>query len=115
MQQQSLIERTRNRLVLATLAWVLDENGCYYVTVKLPNGTKETVQLDADILTKALKKLFEALVYDTNKRIEAEKKIASAYSDSVNIKVGKLTNRGEGFMADLIENLIEQAFSERGE
>lgn len=110
---QGLVERTRNRLVLATLSDTLSKTGSYITPVKLPDGSMTTVELDADILTKALKKLFEARVYDINKVHEAEREITNVYSDSVKIKSGKLTNRGVGFMGALIENLIEQAFAEK--
>lgn len=110
----SLIERTRNRLVTAALAGLQDKTGSYITPVKLPDGSATTVELDAEILTKALKKLFEAIVYDINKRTEAENEIARVYSDCVNIKQGKLTNRGQLFIDSVIENLVEQAFAEKG-
>ncbi|WP_233268455.1 hypothetical protein [Pantoea sp. BAV 3049] len=109
----SLIERTRNRLVLAALADLQDKTGSCITPVKLPDGSVTTVELDADIVTKALKKLFEAIVYDINKRAEAEKEIADVYSECVNVNHGKLTNKGQLFIGALIENLVEQAFTER--
>lgn len=108
-----LVERTRNRLVLAALDNTLNRMGSFIYPVKLSDGKMTTIELDADILTKALKKLFEARVYDINKREAAEKEITDVYSDSVKIKSGKLTDKGVGFINALIENLVEQAFEKR--
>lgn len=111
---RSLIDRTRNRLVLATLSDLLNKTGSYHTAIKLSDGRVQTVELDTDILTKALRKLFEARVYDINKRADAEKEISDVYSDCVKIKSGKLSDKGEGFINAVIENLVEQAFAERG-
>lgn len=109
----SLIECTRNRLVLATLSDLIDKTGSYHTAVKLSDGSVQTVELDTEILTKALKKLFEARVYDINKRAVAEKEISDVYSDCVKIKSGKLSDKGEGFINAVIENLVELAFYEQ--
>ncbi len=111
---QSMIERTRNRLVAAKLHDLVSKTGSYQTAVTLPDGKMTAVELDADMLTKALKKLFEARVYDINKRADAEREITETYSECVRIKSGKLTAMGEGFMDALISNLVEQAYLKRG-
>jgi len=110
---QGMIERTRNRLILAKLSDMLNKTGGYMVAARLPNGSMTALDIDADILEKALKKLFETRVYDINKRAAAEREITETYSACVNIKSGKLTDMGAGFMNALIENLIEQAFDKK--
>ncbi|MEW5290323.1 hypothetical protein ABW286_14210 [Erwinia papayae] len=110
----NLVERSRNRLVLAALSDLINKTGSYHTAVKLSDGTIQTVELDADILTKALKKLFEARVYDISKSADAEKEISAVYSECVKLKSGKLSDKGEGFINAVIENLVEQAFRKEG-
>lgn len=84
-------------------------------TAELPDGSMTTVELNAEILEKALKKLFEAEVFKAHGSDAGEREITDTYGDCVKIKSGKLSDFGAGFMGALISNLIEQAFAKRGE
>ncbi|HCA3525918.1 TPA: hypothetical protein N3Z88_003222 [Klebsiella quasipneumoniae subsp. similipneumoniae] len=86
---------------------MMRRTGSYFQIVKLEDGTKLPVELDEDILTKALIKFFEAMIYDTHKRKEAEDLIAKHYSDCAGIH--KLTPDGVDFMNALIATLAEQS------
>jgi len=72
------------------------------------------VQLDTEILNKALIKLFETAVRNVTPASAADREIAETYGDCVKIKSGKLSHIGEGFMEELVSNLVEQAFDRRG-
>ncbi|MCP6629175.1 hypothetical protein NL507_28660, partial [Klebsiella pneumoniae] len=64
----NLIETRRRHLVRAKLDSMMRRTGSYFQIVKLEDGTKLPVELDEVILTKALIKLFEAMIYDNHKR-----------------------------------------------
>ncbi|EQB0735386.1 hypothetical protein ACYAXE_001822 [Klebsiella oxytoca] len=103
----NLIETRRRHLVRAKLDSVMRRTGSYFQIVKLEDGTKLPVELDEDILTKALIKLFEAMIYDNHKREQAEHLIAEHYSNCMG--VNKLTPDGVDFMNAVIATLAEQS------
>lgn len=111
----AIIERNRTRLVNTYLAEVVRKTGSMMATAKLPDGSMTTVQLDADILNKALIKLFESSVRNVTSSEAADREIAATYGECVKIKSGKLSPIGEGFMEALVSNLTEMAFNQRGE
>lgn len=110
----SIVEINRTRLVNIYLANKVAKTGVMMTTAKLPDGSITTVQLDAEILNKALIKLFEAAVRKVTPAAAADREIAETYGDCVKIKSGKLSHIGEGFMEALVSNLVEQAFQQRG-
>ncbi len=109
-----IAERNRTRLVNVYLAGLVHKTGTMTAVTKLPNNSLTTVQLDSDIVTKALIKLFECAVRKVSSGESAEREIAETYSECVKIKSGKLSAIGEGFMSALISNLAEQALTGRG-
>ncbi len=111
----SIVEINRTRLVNIYLANKVAKTGVMMTTAKLPDGSITTVQLDTEILNKALIKLFETAVRNVTPASAADREIAETYGDCVKIKSGKLSHIGEGFMEELVSNLVEQAFDRRGE
>jgi hypothetical protein len=105
----SIVERNRTRLVNIYLAELVRKRGVMVAALKLPDGSMTTVQVDADILTKALKKLFEAAVHKVSPGDAGDREIAETYGECVRIKTGKMTEIGAGFMGALISNLVELA------
>ncbi|CAH1457838.1 Uncharacterised protein [Klebsiella quasipneumoniae] len=103
----NLIETRRRHLVRAKLDSMMRRTGSYFQIVELEDGTTLPVELDEDILTKALIKLFEAMIYDNHKREQAEHLIAEHYSNCMG--VNKLTPDGVDFMNALIATLAEQS------
>jgi DNA-binding protein YbaB len=110
----NLIETRRRRIVIAKLNSMERKTGGHLVVVKLPNNEVATVELNEEILIKALKKIFEAMVFDSNKRTEAEKHISDHYSACMGNKLNKLSPLGFEFMNAVIANLAEQAFEHKG-
>ncbi|WP_324030019.1 hypothetical protein GC087_06610 [Pantoea sp. JZ2] len=108
-----ILERNRTRLVNCYLAELVSKRGAMIAALKLPDGSIATVQLDSEILNKALIKLFERAVYKVTPGEAGEREIASTYSDCVRIKSGKITEIGTGFMGALISNLVEMAEAEK--
>ena len=86
--------------------------GSHFQIVKLDDGSNLPVELDEDILTKALIKLLEAMIYDTHKREQAENLISEHYSNCMG--VNKLTPDGVDFMNALIATLAEQSLKAEG-
>lgn len=111
----TLVERNRTRLVNIYLATLVHKTGLMMAPVKLPNGKITAIELDAEIVSKALIKFFETAVRKAITGDAADREIAETYSECVKLKTGKLSDIGIGFMNALISNLIEQAFGERGE
>lgn len=109
-----ILERNRTRLVNIYLAELVRKTGTMSAVAELPDGSMTTVLLDADIVTKALIKLFESAACKTLSGNDADREIAVTYGECVKIKSGKLTHIGEGFMGALISNLVEQAFAGQG-
>lgn len=110
----SIIETRRRRIVIAKLNSMQRKTGSYFDIVKLPNGKSTTVELTEEILTKALIKIFEAIVFDTNKHADAERHISEHYSACMGNKLNKLSPLGMEFMNAVIANLAEQAFEHAG-
>ncbi|PKH20206.1 hypothetical protein CIG19_18820 [Enterobacterales bacterium CwR94] len=108
------IERCRQRLVRVKLQDMKATTNTHNILIDLPDGSITTVELTEEILEKALIKLFEAMVYDTNKREKAEIHIIQTYQRCVSKKFDTLTNTGNEFISAVIENLTEQAFQQRG-
>ncbi|NIG74699.1 hypothetical protein F3J34_13985 [Klebsiella sp. Ap-873] len=88
--------------------------GSHSEIVKLPNGKSVTVELTEEILTKTLIKIFEAMVFDANKRADAERHISEHYSTCMGSQLNKLSPHGMEFMNALIANLAELAFEHAG-
>ncbi len=110
----NLIETRRRRIVMAKLNSMERKTGSHFTLVKLPNNEVTTIELTEEILTKALIKIFEAMVYDSNKRAEAERHISDHYSACMGNKLNKLSPMGMEFMNAVIANLAEQAFEHKG-
>lgn len=106
-----LIETRRRRVVQAKLDSVMRRTGGNIQMAKLDNGALFPVELSEELLTKALIKLFEGMIYDTHKRSEADSIIAGHYDDCTG--VNKLTPYGVPFMDALIETLAEEAMKQR--
>lgn len=111
----NLIKTRRRRIVIAKLDSMLRKTGGHFAVVNLPNSEVTTVELNEKILTKALIKVFEAMVHDSNKRTEAEQHISDHYSTSMGNKLNKLSPLGMEFMNAVIANLAEQEFEHKGE
>lgn len=109
----NLIEARRRHLVRAKLDSVMRRTGGNIQMAKLDNGALFPVELSEELLTKALIKLFEGMIYDTHKRSEADSIIAGHYDDCTGIN--KLTPYGVPFMDALIETLAEEAMKKRRE
>ena len=105
-----ILTRNRTRLVNAYLSGLVTKTGSMIASVKLSDGKTTTVQLDSEIINKALIKLFEKPALQAGSG--SEKRISDTYSECIRIKSGKLSDIGEGFMEALISNLTEQAFSQ---
>lgn len=103
----NLIETRRRHLVRAKLNSMMRRTGSHFQLVKLDDGTTLPVELDEDILTKALIKIFEAMVYDIHKREQAENLISEHYSNCMG--VNKLSPDGVDFMNALIATLAEHS------
>lgn len=110
----NLIETRRRRIVIAKLKSMERKTGSHFTLVKLPNDEVTTIELTEEILTKALIKIFEAMVHDSNKREEAERHISEHYSACMSNKLNKLSPMGMEFMSAVIANLAEQAFEHKG-
>jgi hypothetical protein len=110
----SLIKTRRRRIVIAKLDSMLRKTGGHFAVLNLPNIEVTTVELNEEILTKALIKVFETMVYDSNKRVDAEKHISEHYSACMGRQLNKLSPLGMEFMNAVIANLAEQAFEHKG-
>jgi len=111
----NLIETRRRRIVIAKLDSMQLKTGSHYAVVKFPDGKVDSIQVNESILTKALIKIFEAMIYDSNKRTEAERHISDHYSACMGSKLNKLSPLGMEFINAVIANLAEQAFEHKGE
>ena len=111
MDKINLIETRRRHLVLAKLDSVMRRTGGNIQMAKLDNGALFPVELSEELLTKALIKLFEEMIYDTHKRAEAESIISGHYADCMG--KNKLTPDAVIFMDALIETLAEEAMKKR--
>ncbi len=109
----NIVERNRTRLVNIYLAELVSKRGAMIAALKLPDGSMTTVQVDSDILNKALIKLFESAVYRVTPGAAGDREIAETYSDCVRIKSGEMTETGAGFIGALLSNLVEMAAAER--
>lgn len=105
--KNNLIETRRRHLVQAKLDSMMRRTGSHFQIIKLEDGSKLPVELDEDILTKALIKFFEAMIYDSHKCKQAEHLIAEHYSNCTGVH--KLTPDGVDFMNALIATLAEQS------
>ncbi|WGE30492.1 hypothetical protein PHA77_07785 [Edwardsiella tarda] len=108
---KNLIETRRRHLVWAKLDSVMHRTGGHIQMAKLDNGKLFPVELSEELLTKALIKIFEEMIYDTHKRIEAESIISGHYSDCLGRN--KLTPEAVYFMDELIDTLAEEALKKR--
>ena len=111
MDKKSLIETRRRRLVQAKLDSVMRRTGGNIQMAKLDNGALFPVELSEEVLTKALIKLFEGMIYDTHRRAEAETIISGHCADCIGRS--KLTPDAVYFMDALIETLAEEAMKKR--
>ncbi len=111
MDKIDLIETRRRHLVIAKLDSVMWRTGGNIQMAKLDNGALFPVELSEELLTKALIKLFEEMIYDTHKRAEAESIISGHYADCMGRN--KLTPDAVYFMDALIETLAEEAMKKR--
>lgn len=107
----NILERNRNRLIAAKMSEVSVRGKME--SVRLPDGSMTTLELDAEIIKKALIKTFETPAFASASPDEAEMAIASHYSRCLTRSYEKLTNIGNQFISGLLENLVEQAFYQR--
>lgn len=110
----NIVEINRTRLVNIYLAELVKKRGAMVAALKLSDGSMTIMQVDSEILTKALIKLFESAVYRVSPGEAGDREITTTYSDCVRIKAGSMTDFGAGFMGALVSNLVEQAYSQRG-
>lgn len=108
----SILERNRNRLIAAKMSEVAARGNME--PVRLPDGALTTVELDSEILKKALIKTFETPAFASASLDEAEMAIISHYSRCLTRSYEKLTLIGNQFISGLMENLVEKAFYQRG-
>lgn len=106
-----LIETRRRHLVQAKLDSMMRRTGSHFQIVKLEDGSSLPVELSADILTRALIKFFEAMIYDNHKKRTAEELISAHYLSCVGIN--KLTPDGVDFMNALIATLAEMSLKKQ--
>lgn len=107
MDKVNLIETRRRSLVQGKLDSMMRRTGSHFQIVQLDDGSNLPVELTEDILTRALIKLFEAMIYETHKRYRAEELISAHYSACVG--VNRLTPDGVDFMNALIATLAEMS------
>ncbi|MCW1973495.1 UNVERIFIED_ORG: hypothetical protein FHW05_002343 [Pantoea agglomerans] len=107
----SILERNRKRLIAAKMAEVSARGNME--PVRLPDGSVTTLELDSEILKKALIKMFETPAFANASLDDAEIAIRSHYSCCLTRSYEKLTTIGSQFISGLLENLIEQAFYQR--
>ena len=74
---------------------------------------KTSIELDAEILKKALIKLFERPAIAAGSLDDAEFTISSHYKNCLSRNFEKLNETGHAFIASLLSNLVEQAFAEK--
>lgn len=103
---KNIIEKRREKLVQAKINSITRRTGGNIQLVKLEDGSLFPVELDKEVLTKALIKLFEAMIHENHKRAEAERIIAGHYSSCLSRKE-TLTAHGAEFMNALVESLVE--------
>lgn len=108
----NLIEMRRRRVAQTFLNSLRNKTGAEVMLVKLPAGRMKTVELNADSLVQALIKLFESMVYETNKRSIAESHISEHYSACMSTNLNRLSPMGAAFMNDLVSNLAELEMKE---
>lgn len=111
----SILDNNRNCLVATTINSMLIKNGHKNCTVNLTNGKKVTVQINETKLIGALVHFFEAAVYASYSRDEAEGQIRGHYQNCLNTNKDRLTSVGVEFMNGLIENVAEEAFASSGD
>lgn len=107
----STLERNRNRLIAAKMSEVSGRG--YMEPFRLPDGSVTTLELDDEIIKKALIKMFETPAFSSASPDRAEIEISSHYSRCLTRSYEKLTNIGNQFISGLLENLVEQAFYQR--
>lgn len=111
----SILENNRNYLVAATINSMLMKNGHKHCTVKLTNGELVKLQINETKLVGALVHFFEAMVYASYSRDEAESQIRGHYQNCLNKNKDRLTTIGDEFMNNLIENVAEEARASSGD
>lgn len=111
---KNLIDKRRGKLVQAKLDSVMRRTGGNIQLEKQGGGSLLIVELDHEILTKALTDLFEAMIHENHKRAEAESIIADHYSSCLSRKE-TLTARGAEFMNALVGLLGDMTTEKREE
>ncbi|WP_324029304.1 hypothetical protein GC087_21505 [Pantoea sp. JZ2] len=111
----SILENNRNYLVAATINSMLMKNGHKYCTVKLSNGESAKLQINETKLIGGLVHFFEAAVYESFSRDDADNQIRGHYQNCLNKNKDRLTSVGVEFMNGLIENVAEEAFASSGD
>ncbi|MBD8159199.1 hypothetical protein IFU23_13925 [Pantoea agglomerans] len=108
----NIVERNRTRLIYAKMTEVSKRG--YMEPVHLPDGKTTTIDLEPEILKKALIKLFERPAMAVSSLEDAEIKISTHYRNCLSRNFEKLNETGNAFIASLLSNLVEQAFAEKG-
>ncbi|KNC94003.1 hypothetical protein [Trabulsiella odontotermitis] len=108
----TLIERRRNRMAVMKMNSMQRRTGSNFQIVELKDSSHLPLELSEEILTMALEKHFEEMIYDNHKRAEAEILISNHYSNCTGIN--KLTPLGVDFMNELIKTLAEESVKSQG-
>lgn len=99
-------------MVVMKLNSMQRRTGSNFQIVELEDRSQLPLELSEEILTMALEKYFEEMIYDNHKRVEAELLISNHYSNCTGIN--KLTPLGVDFMNELIKTLAEESVKNHG-
>ncbi|WP_340608305.1 hypothetical protein [Xenorhabdus bharatensis] len=107
MTELTLLERKRKALINAKLDALKKKYGCHSVIVKV-GRTNCQLDLDEEILTNALIHHFEkSVILSLGGRFVAESALIKIY-DNFYTKYGNLTEEGEAFINELLENVAQK-------
>ncbi|CRY80123.1 hypothetical protein [Yersinia intermedia] len=104
MSNLELIGRYRNRLVAAKLDSLQRKTGSTCVIKKSSKGKIISVQLNAEVLTRALEQ-FELVAIEGQGKATANASVLALYQSCLK-KMGGMSSMGHAFMDDLIEESI---------
>lgn len=104
MSNLELIGRYRNRLVAAKLDSLQRKTGSTCVIKKSSKGKIISVQLTAEVLTRALEQ-FELVAIEGQGKATANASVLALYQSCLK-KMGGMSSMGHAFMDDLIEESI---------
>ncbi|HDI3023789.1 TPA: hypothetical protein PL523_004354 [Cronobacter turicensis] len=108
---ETLTETRRRRLVNIKLNATKGRTGGHIQLVKI-GDVLFPVELSEELLTDTLIEEFEAKIYATSRRQEAENIISAQYSDCMEVR--RLTPHGVEFMNGVVEVIARQKLREKG-